>query len=75
MVWCKIWNCLETTCNGLSFHVPISGDDGGALEDFKIAASLGNDFAKQMVVQLNPYAALCNQMLSEVIGKIRRGET
>ena len=54
--------------------MPISGNDEGALDDFKIAANLGNEFAKQMVVQLNPYAALCNQMLSEVIGKIRRGE-
>ena len=51
------------------------GDGENALNDFKIAANLGSEFAKHMVVQLNPYAALCNQMLSEVIGKIRRGES
>ena len=56
------------------FHITLSGDDQGALDDFKIGANLGNQFAKQMVVQMNPYAALCNQMLSEVIGKIRSGE-
>ena len=51
------------------------GDDQGALEDFKCAAHLGNEFAKQMLVALNPYAALCNQMLSEVMTKLRAGES
>jgi hypothetical protein len=51
-----------------------SGDEAGALEDFKAAAHLGNDFAKQMLVALNPYAALCNQMLGEVMAKLRSGE-
>ena len=27
------------------------------------------------LVALNPYAALCNRMLGEVIGKLQRGET
>ena len=50
------------------------GDDEGALEDFKCAAHLGNDFAKQMLVALNPYAALCNQMLSKVMNQLRTGQ-
>ena len=48
--------------------------EDAAIEDFKRAADLGSEFAKVMVVQLNPYAALCNQMLREVIGKIKTGE-
>ena len=52
----------------------LNGNENDALEDFKKAACLGNSFAKQQVVQMNPYAALCNQMLADVIGKIRRGE-
>ena len=49
--------------------------DEGALEDFKAAAKLGSRFAGKQVVAMNPYAALCNQMLSEAFGKLRRGET
>ena len=52
----------------------LEGHDDEALEDFKKAANLGSEFAKTQVVRMNPYAAMCNQMLSEVIGKIRAGE-
>lgn len=52
----------------------LKGEDGKAMEDFKKAAGLGNRFAQMQVVKLNPYAALCNQMLTEVIGKLRSGE-
>lgn len=50
------------------------GDDTGAKEDLEKAASLGGAFAKQMLVAMNPYAALCNQMLSGVLDKLRAGE-
>lgn len=52
----------------------LAGDDNGALDDFQKAANLGNDFARQMTVMLNPYAAMCNQMLFEVIGKLISGD-
>lgn len=39
--------------------------------DFEKAAALGSEFARQQAVLLNPYAALCNRMLSEVIDKLR----
>ena len=42
-----------------------------ALEDFTKAAELGSAFAKTMVVQLNPYAAMCNKMLAEAINKLK----
>jgi len=52
----------------------LDGDADGALEDFKGAACMGSPFAKQMVVKMNPYAALCNQMLADVMQKMKDGE-
>lgn len=52
----------------------LKSEDEKALEDFKKAAKLGSKFAQAQLVKLNPYAALCNNMLAEVIGKLRRGE-
>lgn len=53
----------------------LEGDDEKAVEDFKKGAALGNAFAKSMVVQMNPYAALCNKMLSQAINMLQQGET
>ncbi|ESO88825.1 hypothetical protein LOTGIDRAFT_193123 [Lottia gigantea] len=52
----------------------LAGNDEDSMTDFKKAAELGNEFAKQQVVSANPYAAMCNAMLSEVIHKICSGE-
>lgn len=52
----------------------LEGDDDGCRADFSKAADLGSKFAKQQLVNLNPYAALCNTMLSEMMCKIKRGE-
>lgn len=52
----------------------LQNDDDGSYHDFKMAAALGNQFAKSQVVNMNPYAALCNQMLREAVGKLQRGE-
>lgn len=49
----------------------LSGDSDSALEDFKYAAALGNDFAKTQVVEMNPYAAMCNRMLSSAFKKLK----
>ncbi|KAM6933930.1 tetratricopeptide repeat protein 36 [Xenentodon cancila] len=45
-----------------------------ARADFERAAALGSEFARQQAVVLNPYAALCNKMLSEVINKLRNAQ-
>ncbi|KAJ8959038.1 hypothetical protein NQ318_022293 [Aromia moschata] len=42
-----------------------------AREDFEIAAKMGNQFAKAQLVELNPYAALCNQMLRQVTDALK----
>ncbi|KAL4658613.1 tetratricopeptide repeat protein 36-like [Arapaima gigas] len=52
----------------------LAGQDDEARLDFEKAAMLGSDFARQQAVLLNPYAALCNRMLSEVINKLRNPE-
>ncbi|CAG2187157.1 Tetratricopeptide repeat protein 36 homolog,Tetratricopeptide repeat protein 36 [Mytilus edulis] len=64
--------CQAYTQRGLIYK--LEGMDEESLEDFKHAASLGGQFAKQQVVAMNPYAAMCNQMLSEVFHKIKCGE-
>ena len=51
----------------------VDGDNEGAYDDFKRAACLGNAFAKTQAIQMNPYAALCNQMLSQAVDKLKRG--
>ena len=43
-------------------------------QDFQKAADLGSSFAKMQLVAMNPYAAMCNKMLSEVMDKLRKGE-
>lgn len=53
----------------------LAGQQEQALDDYRRAAKLGSHFAKTQLVALNPYAALCNRMLGEVMGKLQRGET
>lgn len=48
-------------------------DDAKA--DFEQAAKLGSEFAKAQLVQMNPYAALCNKMLRDVFTKIQNGDS
>ncbi|XP_049778970.1 tetratricopeptide repeat protein 36 [Schistocerca gregaria] len=50
------------------------GNDDLAKEDFKAAANLGSKFAKHQLVEMNPYAALCNQMLHDVMKKLQAQE-
>ncbi|NXB78806.1 TTC36 protein, partial [Donacobius atricapilla] len=42
-----------------------------ARRDFERAARLGSAFARRQLVLLNPYSALCNQMLCEMLGRLR----
>ncbi|NXJ71079.1 TTC36 protein, partial [Rostratula benghalensis] len=42
-----------------------------ARRDFERAARLGSSFARRQLVLLNPYAALCNQMLCQMLGQLR----
>lgn len=43
-------------------------EDDKAWSDFKRAADLGGVFARSILVQTNPMAALCNRMLKQAMG-------
>ncbi|XP_035536161.1 tetratricopeptide repeat protein 36 [Morone saxatilis] len=64
----------RTACQGLvqrGLLRRLACQEDAARADFEKAAALGSEFARQQAVLLNPYAALCNKMLSEVINKLR----
>merc|ERR1711874_206526 len=50
------------------------GRDDDALKDFKAAASEGSGFGKTMLVEMNPYAAMCNAMLRNVFTAMANGD-
>ncbi|XP_004636506.1 tetratricopeptide repeat protein 36 isoform X1 [Octodon degus] len=49
----------------------LQGRDDDARRDFERAARLGSPFARRQLVLLNPYAALCNRMLADMMGQLR----
>ena len=50
-----------------------NGREQEAMTDFKSAADLGSGWAKSVLVELNPYAAMCNKMLKDVFSKLEEG--
>ncbi|KAM3874858.1 tetratricopeptide repeat protein 36 [Diretmus argenteus] len=67
----------RTACQALvqrGLLLRLARQDDEAREHFEKAAALGSEFARQQAVLLNPYAALCNRMLTEVINKVRNPE-
>ena len=50
-----------------------NGREQEAMSDFKMAADLGSEFAQSVLVELNPYAAMCNKMLRDVFSKLEDG--
>lgn len=46
-------------------------DENGARDDFNESAKLGSKFAKQQLVELNPYARLCNQMVTKLLADMK----
>ncbi|KAF5921223.1 hypothetical protein HPG69_018623 [Diceros bicornis minor] len=49
----------------------LQGRDDDARRDFERAARLGSPFARRQLVLLNPYAALCNRMLADMMAQLR----
>ncbi|KAM5246002.1 tetratricopeptide repeat protein 36 [Ctenodactylus gundi] len=45
--------------------------DDDARRDFERAARLGSPFARRQLALLNPYAALCNRMLADMMAQLR----
>ncbi|XP_069894220.1 tetratricopeptide repeat protein 36-like [Dipodomys merriami] len=48
----------------------LQGRDEDARRDLERAARLGSPFARRQLVLLNPYAALCNRMLADMMGQL-----
>ncbi|KAM4704129.1 forkhead box protein N5-like isoform 1-T1 [Rhinophrynus dorsalis] len=48
----------------------LQGEDEAARKDMERAAQQGSEFAKQQLVLLNPYSALCNSMLRDMVQKL-----
>lgn len=46
-------------------------DLDGARDDFNESAKLGSKFARQQLVDLNPYAKLCNQMVTKLLADMK----
>lgn len=51
----------------------LEGRDDEAKVDFEKAAQLGSAFAKSALASMNPYAAMCNQMLKNVFNALENG--
>lgn len=47
------------------------GRDEEAKADFDFASRLGSSVAKQQLVAMNPYAALCNAMLTRAMEELK----
>jgi len=45
----------------------LNQDEEAARADFELAATMGGKFAASQAARLNPYAKLCNQMLSKAM--------
>ena len=51
----------------------LEGRDEDAKNDFELAVQLGSTFAKSALASMNPYAAMCNQMLKNVFSALEKG--
>lgn len=51
----------------------LKGNDQAALDDFTKAGRYGNEWARKMAVKLNPYSALCNDMLAKAMSQLKDG--
>ncbi|XP_030077302.1 tetratricopeptide repeat protein 36 [Microcaecilia unicolor] len=61
--------CQAFVQRGLIYR--LQEQDEAARKDFTRGVQLGSNFAKHQLVLMNPYAALCNRMLTSMILKLR----
>ncbi|KAM8989493.1 tetratricopeptide repeat protein 36 [Guaruba guarouba] len=61
--------CQSFVQRGLIHRLHARDED--ARRDLERAARLGSAFARRQLALLNPYSALCNQMLCEMLGRLR----
>lgn len=68
----KDTNCsgrVNALCQRALLH-RLNGREDKAMADLEAAATAGNAFAKRALVSMNPYSALCNQMLNQMLQKL-----
>ncbi|XP_023235830.1 tetratricopeptide repeat protein 36 homolog [Centruroides sculpturatus] len=63
--------CCQAYCQRALIH-RLQGNNDAARKDFESSARLGSEFAKSQLVQMNPYAALCNQMLGQMLSQLQK---
>ena len=61
--------CQAFCQRAMLFH--LAGDQEEEKKNWEFAAKLGSTFAKSYLVQMNPYAALCNKMLHGVFSRLK----
>ena len=61
------------TCFFAGMIYRLEGRDDLARCDFDSASQLGSKFAKSALAAMNPYAAMCNQMLKNVFTALEQG--
>ena len=62
----------QAYCQRAMLH-QIANREKEATSNWKLAAQLGSQFAKNQLDLLNPYAALCNKMLYEAFNSLKTG--
>lgn len=73
----KAISLKETHCSGRvnalcqrALLYRLNGLEEEAMADLQAAASAGNSFARRALIDMNPYSALCNQMLHQMLQKL-----
>nr|CAD2175689.1 unnamed protein product [Meloidogyne enterolobii] len=67
-------NCAAQAYVQLALIHRLNGEEEFAKIEFEKASELGSSFAKKQLVTMNPYAAMCNKMLGEIMVKLRHDE-
>ena len=62
----KLTKCRAYTQRGIIHRMQNNLD--AARDDFNESAKLGSKFSRQQLVDINPYAQLCNQMVTQILG-------
>ena len=63
--------CQALCQRAMLYHY--TGNEELAFKDWESASNLGSAFAKNQLIQKNPYAALCNKMLYDVFKNVNEG--
>lgn len=66
----KLTKCRAYTQRGIIKRK--LNDNEGARDDFNESAKMGSVFSQQQLIELNPYAQLCNQMVTKILADYQK---